>query len=103
MVGMSLSYITEGSLPITKQKIDPASGTMATTLLVRGSHWQPSVLCEVWRENKFELVSSCCHMFMVVNFCGVVSFVILVTFRQHCLEYKAIFQSAETQCHFLKK
>ncbi len=58
VVEMSLKYITQDSLHITTQTIDPTSGKMSVSLLVKGSHWQPPFPSKAWKENTFELVSS---------------------------------------------
>ncbi len=58
MVDMSLNYITEGSLPITNQKIDPTSGSMKVSLWMKGSQWKPQFEDDNWKDGRFELVSS---------------------------------------------
>ncbi len=50
---MSLKYITEGSLPIKIQNIDPTTGNMNLSLEVEGSHWQPLFQEETWQNRRF--------------------------------------------------
>ncbi len=50
---MNLNYITEGSLPIKIQNIDPATGKMSLSLEVLGSEWQPLFEEETWQNKTF--------------------------------------------------